>query len=233
MTSSAERRRVAVVVPPENPTVEDELTTTLAEDVAFHVARFTLTPGADPLSQVRECASQAPGMIDAFGNLPVDAFWLACTAMSYMWGPVHDAELCASLSSAAGAPVATATAAMAHVLGKRGVEAFTLVSPYPDWLNEKAIAYWEDSGFRVDACLPVQASAGPPPYGVVASDVVAAVGGAGHRPGTTTLLCSGTGMATLRAGAQIELEQGCTVLSSNLCGAIWLMESADRTERAA
>ncbi|MFI7643575.1 hypothetical protein [Nonomuraea sp. NPDC049400] len=214
--------RVGLIVPCANPSAEPETTDLLAGTCAVHTTRFPVLDGWPLADRLSAYTDLVPDMISTFGDLALDGLMVACSGSQYLLGPVRDEATCAEWSSTLGLAVSTATLATRHVLHQLGVDELVLLSPYEQWLTERARTYWRKAGIRRVRVVTIQTTDGThDPYQVSTSDLLAQVERA-RLPDDAVLLCTGTGMATLRALPLLGAGNKRVLLSSNLCGAWWL-----------
>jgi maleate isomerase len=219
------QRRVGVIVPPENPTVEPELAGLIGSGTALHVARLPLTPGAGLRGRLEGYRAGLDRTLDQFGELRLSAMLIACTGAFYPLGPAEDERLCRQLSDRHGLPVQTATRAILEALQRLEARRIVIVSPYPSWLTEAARGYWTAAG--LDVTRTVEFAGGRSIYSIGAGDVLAGlrdVVAAGDD--VDAILVSGTGVPTVAAIQALAAPVAPALLSSNLCGGRWLMETA-------
>ncbi|AWB34964.1 hypothetical protein DBV39_15905 [Orrella marina] len=117
----------------------------------------------------------------------------------------------------------TAAQAIRAALSRLNAKRIALLSPYPAWLTDAGLEYWNKQGIEVTHTELISLPSGDT-RGVYAirNRQILKTGEKFIGSGADVLLMSGTGMPTLRAIQPLQEELGIPVISSNYCLA-WAM----------
>jgi maleate isomerase len=217
------RGTAGILTPPANTTVEPELNSLVPEGLSLHAVRMPGRNSDDTSIGLRErflgYVDALASASDSFGGMRLDALLFACTGCSYLVEASGENELIEAMKSAGGAHVQTAAGAVRTVLERAEFTSLALVSPYPEWLTEAAVAYWTSLGYTVTDVTP--ASTGSSIYAIQPNEVAAAIARLARTTADVVVL-SGTGMATASVIEQVGTDSRVPLLSPNTCAAWWL-----------
>lgn len=193
----------------------------VAPSMTLFAARFAVMPGTTLEERNRRYLDAYRHAVTSFGDLDLKAIVIGLTGPSYRLGPDRDLELTRELSAiAGGVPVETASQAILKALHALDARRICLFSPYPAWLTDAAVAYWQAGGFEVVQVVKVSESFRA--YELTTEEVASALARVDQSRIDATVM-SGTGMLTLPAILEARRTVGTPILSSNLCSAWWLL----------
>jgi maleate isomerase len=220
--------RVGVVVPPSNPVVEPELDALLGDDIRLYSARLPRRPGLTLRQRNEMYFASYADALDSLEGIGAACAYIAMSGPNYQFGIDGDRELCSELSRRFGLPVRTASLAIHDALTSLGLNRIHLVSPYPDWLTEQTVAYWSSAGITVAAVDHLLRQGEEfRAYEMETDEVADHLRAVDPEPGSALLL-TGTGMVSVASIYQVAYGCKVPILSSNLCGARWILRQCDQ-----
>jgi len=140
-------KRIGLLVPSSNSTVEAEFYRALPADVSLHVARL-------PLTQVNP--DDIAGMSDPMkteskklASADVDVIVLGAAAPSFLKGMGYDREVAQRIEDASGKPATTASTALLQSLAALGIKRVALGTAYTAKVTDIAVAFLRANGIEV------------------------------------------------------------------------------------
>ena len=135
---AAPSRRLGVLVPSSNTTVEREFAAALPADISLHVGRLPLTRIA--AQSIVEILRPLEEESRKLASADVDLILLGATAPSFMKGVGYDREVSGRIERASGKPATTTSTALLEALAAIGAKRVALAAAYDDAVNAVAAA---------------------------------------------------------------------------------------------
>ena len=144
------KRRLRLLVPPGNTTMEDDFSRWMSDSVALHVNRLYTPPDPDEVMGLQAMGDQVGESARLLALAPVDVIAFGCTSGSFLNGLGYDQQIVESIEAASGGVRAVATArAVVDALNVLGVKRIAACSPYVDEVNRRLIKFYTDAGFEI------------------------------------------------------------------------------------
>ena len=140
-------KRIGLLVPSSNTTVEPEFYRALPADVSLHVGRLPIeqvTP-----DRVAEMVDPLETEAKKLASANVDVIVLGAAAPSFLKGRGYDREVAGRIEQATGKPATTASTALLASLDALGVRRIALATAYSSRVNDIAIAFLAANGIDV------------------------------------------------------------------------------------
>lgn len=210
--------RLGLVVPPANSTVEPELAAFLPREAAIYATRLPGTveheTGKGLDRRIEGYVASLPDVARSFDGMALDSICLMHTGISYVVGSDEESGLRETLALSGVDHAFVAASAIAETLAALECQRVALVLPYPDWLCEAAVSYWEARGLAVvDVARPPDVVS---IYEIMPDEVIEAIGRLDLATAEAVVM-TGTGMATYRAIESCAPTSEIPVISSNQC----------------
>lgn len=139
------RRRIGLIVPSSNTTMECEIWSVLPEGISLHTTRMPLMDVNVGSLEIMEESSNFRLLIDA----GVDCILFGCTSGSLIKGREYNSKKSADVERELGIPFITTSAAVVEALRAVGAKKISVVTPYIDEVNEKEKKFLEEHGFSI------------------------------------------------------------------------------------
>jgi maleate cis-trans isomerase len=204
-------KRVGLIIPSVNATIEPELAWLALPGLSFHGARVMLretTPEG-----VRAMNAELGDAARLIASVAPDVVAFACTSGSFLDGPGALADQLALIGSIVGCPVVATSAAMIAALRHLGIRRIALATPYLDSINEAERRFFEANHIAVAAVRGLGLSGGA--IREVPPEAVVALARSADAPDAEALFISCTDLRALETVAALEAALGKPVLTSN------------------
>jgi maleate isomerase len=141
-------RRIGVIVPSSNTTVEADFMRALPADVTVHAARMFLAETTAEAER-RMIYDHVPIAVTDLTTLRPHVVAFACTSGGAVLGPDGEAALIASIARETGARVVSTNDAVGKAIETLGRKRIALLTPYVDELNQAIRAGLERRGLTL------------------------------------------------------------------------------------
>ena len=140
-------KRIGLLVPSSNTTVEVEFQRALPRDVTLHVARLYLaTVVTDSIAAMVDALETESRNL---ASADVDIIVLGATAPSFLKGLGYDREIARRIEQASGKPATTTSTALVEALRTLAVRRLVLGSAFSHKVNGIAASFLAANGFEV------------------------------------------------------------------------------------
>jgi len=211
------RKRIGVMVPSTNTTLEADFQLIAPPTVTIHGQRLWLTNEANGDAAYERMNGEIESGARYLATARVDVVAYGCTTGSFYRGSGWDQEMLAILRAAGGVPAVATSPAVVEALRTFGVRHLSVVTPYPEWNNRRLRPYFEGMGFEVLTVdgEPIAAASGNQGINDQEPEAVVEFATRMCRPQADALLCSCTAWRALEAVDPIEQKLGKPVVTSN------------------
>jgi maleate isomerase len=207
------RKKLGLILPSSNTTVEPDLHRVLPEHVSLHASRIWVVDVThDDLEAMNRDTEMAARYV---GTAEVDAVAYACTSGSFIGGPGYDQDLLARITAeVGGAPAVGTSPAMVEALRAVGIRRVSVVTPYTDEINEGLTTFLTAHGFEVLSMVGQQIVPNVE-IGAQTPETILAFAKANLDPDADGLFLSCTNWRAMEVVDQLERETGKPAVTSN------------------
>jgi len=141
------RRKLGILVPSSNVTMEYEMPMMAPPGVSFHFSRIPQTE--DTEEQLEAMIDYIPEKSDLLAHARVDAIAFGCTSGSFVKGMGYDKKVIKTINSSTGIMATTTSTAVIEALKLTGIKKLSVGAPYSDSIMNKLKIFLEKNGFEV------------------------------------------------------------------------------------
>jgi maleate isomerase len=135
------------MVPSGNRVVEPSYHKIQIDGVSFHYSKISIKK--DTEEEVANMINNVPDAAMKLADAEVDIISFACTAGSFVGGLNYDQKIIEIIEKTTGIKGTTTSTAVVKALKALGIKNMIIATPYEDWINEKEMHFFIDSGFNV------------------------------------------------------------------------------------
>jgi len=141
------RRKLGILVPSSNVTMEYEMPMMAPQGVSFHFSRIPQTE--DTEEQLEAMIDYVPEKSNLLAHARVDAIAFGCTSGSFIKGMGYDEKLIEAIKNSTGIMATTTSTAVVEALRIAEVKRLSVCAPYSDSIMDKLKKFLEKNGFEV------------------------------------------------------------------------------------
>ncbi len=221
------KTKLGILIPSGNSTMEPELYQMAPEGVSFHFARlklYTLTK-----EEYHQMTEDMDVEVEKLVDARVEMIAFGCTSGSLIMGKCYDQDLVNRIEAVSNINATTTSTAVLNALNAMGIRKVSIASPYPIWINEKVVKFFEAHGFIVPAskCLDLENGLG---IEKVPLDDVSKLAKSVDKPEADGIFISCTDFPSIGILHQLEEELGKPVISSNQATLWEMLRSVKRKD---
>lgn len=141
------RRKLGILVPSSNITIEYEMPMMAPQGVSFHFSRIPQTE--DTEEQLEAMIDYVPEKSNLLAHARVDAIAFGCTSGSFVKGMGYDKKVIETIKNSTGIVATTTSTSVIEALKITGIKRLSVGAPYTDSIMEKLKNFLEKNGFKV------------------------------------------------------------------------------------
>jgi maleate isomerase len=145
----AERKRIGIILPSVNNVLESDFADIVPDGYTYHTTRMPVISTGMTLQSLRDMNESIEDCADLLSHCGMNVLVYGCTSGSFMEGPGYDQKIIALIESTSGLPAIATAAASAQAMHFLELKRISIVTPYPDEVNQTIPAFFEGNGFEV------------------------------------------------------------------------------------
>lgn len=214
-TPTAQRKRIALLVPSSNTVMENDLHSALPRDrFTVHTDRMYLVETTRE-AEIRMIEDFAAAAAKDLGTLDPDLLVFGCTSAGSLFGLEYDAKTCRSLGELAGCPALGVINAVSDALQRANARRIAVITPYIEDLTQSVANAVRTEGREIVAAHGMGISVNVELADPTPSEIVSFAKEKLKGVSFDTLFVSCTNFRSLEAKSDLEAAFGCKVVTSN------------------
>ena len=210
--------KIGVLVPFTNTNIEADMFRMRPEGASIHFTRMggydlDLIPDGDQMSTMGETDISEP--LRLIAAVSPDVVLYGCTSATLSHGPGFDERLRESIATTTGAFAITAAGALIKTLSNLKVKKIGFASPYVRNVNDLAINFLSEAGFKTVARAEVDKPLNSIEQGALTADDVYELAVQADSPETDAIVLSCTDLRAVEVIERLEAKTGKPVVTSN------------------
>lgn len=141
------RRKLGLLIPSSNITLEYEMPILAPNGVSLHYSRIPQTE--DTEEQLSAMINYVPEKAELLSHAKVDAIAFGCTSGSFIQGMGYDKKVIEAIQNNTGIPATTTSTAIIEALNILNIKKLSVGAPYINSVMSKLKVFLENNGFEV------------------------------------------------------------------------------------
>ena len=211
-----QQRRVGVLLPPGNVTVEREFAAFAPAEVAMNYNRMSRPVSKSTKSSLLSMIPSLERAAVDLAQVHPELILFACTSGSFLEGRGTEDEIARRITHYTNIPAITTSVAVTRALDALGVKRAFMITPYPDDINDEEVDFLAHYGVEVPEYASFRCEVTELTADIASEDVAAMA--LRHRARIAecgALFISCTQLLTIDAIERLERELGVPVVTSN------------------
>lgn len=142
-------KRIGILIPSTNTTVEADLQRVLGDAISVHSERLHIPDGTMTAAFLDEMNRGLEEKVKRLAAARADVIAYACTSGSFYRGSTWDDQVSQIVQDNAGVPCVTTSTAVTKAFRALGLHTISVITPYPQWTNDKLADYYRNEGFEI------------------------------------------------------------------------------------
>lgn len=142
-------KRIGILIPSTNTSVEADFKWVTSKAVTAHSERLAIPDGTMTPAFLDQMNQDLAAKVASVASASMDLIAYACTSGSFYRGPAWDEQVHDLVQRTAHVPCVTTSTAVMDAFQALDVQRISVITPYPQWTNDKLAAYYGQQGMDV------------------------------------------------------------------------------------